>query len=177
MKTLLTVLFLCLTTFAQSQTTGNCVTCTKPYGVQLAPSGADLGVGWDNNQWKWTTSGECTKGVSILINGVERFATADSLLHGSSASSVVLTNVLVSGQQTCVVVRNYCSNPWKANPTNFTDSDPVCYTPPTQSQSSGTPCKQNGKYVLTKSGQTMLVNKTKCQNFVTQGWVSSCNCQ
>jgi hypothetical protein len=173
MKSLLTVLLL-FSLSASAQTVGDCITCTKPYGVQVVVSGGDLGVGWDNS-WKWTSSGECTKGVSILINGVEYFATADSLLHGSSASSVVFPG-LGTGS-VCVVVRNYCSNPFKGNPTNYVDSDPACITVPVAATSSLIPCKDGNKWVITKNGTTTKVNQLRCQTMVTQGWTSSCNCQ
>jgi len=178
MKTLLTVLLLLASLTINAQTLGNCSTCTQPHGVQLAVVGDYLGIGWDNTQWKWVNSTECTKGVSIIINGVERFGSSDSLLFGSAVSSVAFPGVMVAGQQTCVVVRNYCSNPYKLNPSNYVDSAPVCITPPSAPASTGAvACKEGGKYILVKNGTIAKVNKIKCQTMVTQGWVSSCNCQ
>jgi hypothetical protein len=182
MKTLLTLLLVCLTTFASAQCTSTCSPCTKGQITSVIPDGNDLWVNWNNN-WQWGYG--CTKGVTILIDGVEYggngpFAIGDPDVYTSAHSGAKISGYTVtSGATICVVLRNYCSSPYYCNPTNYVDSDPVCITAPIVSPGVACNCVSNPtKYVISKPGETnQCVTKKNCLKKITQGWTSSCNCQ
>ena len=170
MKTLITLLLIAFTSLVSAQTT--CTVCTKPTITGSNVTGSTLTVGWDN-QWFWNNG--CSKGVSILVDGVE-YMPNGNMVYGTAVSDAIVSGyVAVPNTPICVVVRNYCTDPWTVNPTYFVDSDPTCLTVP--ATATVTPCKQGNKYVLTNGSQTVLVNKIRCQRLITQGWVSSCDCQ
>lgn len=170
MKKLFTLILIAFASFASAQTT--CSVCTKPTVTAVIIDGNDLGIGW-NNDWFWGYG--CSKGISVLINGIE-YLPNPNMVHGNAVSSVMFPNIVSSlGGSICVVVRNYCTDPFYSDPTNYVDSDPTCVTTP--QPVSATPCKIGSKYVVTNGFQTVQVNKLRCQKLVTQGWTSSCNCQ
>lgn len=180
MKNLLTLLLICFASLASAQCTSTCSPCTKGQITSVIPDGSDLWVNWNNN-WQWNIG--CTKGVTILIDGVEYggngpFAIGDPDVYTSAHSGAKIAGYTVtSGATICVVLRNYCSSPYWCNPTNYVDSDPFCITSPVISQAA--PCKCGArKYVLTNSGgATTCVNQNRCIQLQSQGWTSSCNCQ
>jgi len=171
MKQLLIIMLTLFSFGASAQITSTCSPCTKPFGVVAILDGSDLGVGW-NNDWFWGYG--CSKGITVVVNGVEYFPNPN-MVYPNAASAIILPGIIAPNTSYCIVVRNYCSDPFYNDPLNFIDSDQLCVTAP--SATSAQPCKVGNKYVVELNGTTALVNKLRCQRLVSQGWTSSCNCQ
>ena len=190
MKTLLTIVLLAFAGIASAQTTPcqqTCGTnCTKPVIVNVTHdvSTGVVGVGW-NNAWFWGSQYGCSKGITVVINGVEQFGNDSSYVHPNAVSGWNFPGLAIPGAVYNIVVRNYCVAPRECGTANYIDSDVWNKVIPTNPNTPPTAiqfpldCKcANGKKWQYTNGTTIACGpKKKCEEAVADGWVSSCNCQ